>query len=243
MRLRLRSTVGPSSSCCAKPDKDLIVVSDQKARSSYHHGDLKEALLGAAEALLEEEGVAGLTLRACARRAGVSHAAPKHHFKDASGLLAEVAARSFDRLTDTLRQDRAAGAELDPELRIISVFRAYVNFARRHPDHFRLMFRWREIDRENAALAAAASRTYAEMTSSVAVQRGDSDVTSDTLDQRIRERGLQDDVLLAWSQIHGYAMLLLEGQFDGFASGQGEDAFVERTVTEAGIRLSQMLTR
>ena len=243
MQLRLRSTVGPSSSRCAKPDKDLIVVSDQKARSSYHHGDLKEALLSAAEALLDEDGVTGLTLRACARRAGVSHAAPKHHFKDASELLAEVAARSFDRLTDALRRGRVESADLGPDTRIINVFRAYVNFGRHHPDQFRLMFRWREIDRQNAALSAAASRTYAEMTSSVTVQRGDPDVTANTLDQRIRERGLQDDVLLAWSQIHGYAMLLLEGQFDGFASGEGEDAFVERTVTEAGIRLSQMLQR
>ncbi len=217
------------------------MASEQKARSSYHHGDLKEALLQAAEALLEEDGVAGLTLRACARRAGVSHAAPKHHFRDAADLLAAVAARSFARLTDTLQQDRAASADLDPEARIISVFRAYVDFARRQPDHFRLMFRWKEIDRDNAALVLAASRTYAEMTSSVAVQRGDADVSADTLQERISERGLQDDVLLAWSQIHGYAMLLLEGQFDGFAMDEGEDAFVERTIAETGRRLSRML--
>jgi len=217
------------------------VVSEQKARSSYHHGDLKEALLAAAEALLEEKGVTGLTLRACARRAGVSHAAPKHHFEDASDLLAEVAARSFDRLTDTLRQDRTANAELDPELRIVAIFRAYVNFARQHPDHFRLMFRWKEIGRENETLLAASARTYAQMTSSVTIQRGDAEVTADMLYDRISEPELQDDVLIAWSQIHGYAMLLLEGQFDGFAMNEGEDAFVERTVVETGARLSRML--
>ena len=91
-----------------------------------------------------------------------------------------------------------------------------MSFARRYPDHFRLMFRWKEIDRESETLLAASARTYAEMTSSVTVQRGDSDVTADTLYDRISERDLQDDVLIAWSQIHGYAMLLLEGQFDGF---------------------------
>ncbi len=217
------------------------MASEQKTRSSYHHGDLKEALLAAAESLLEEEGVTGLTLRACARKAGVSHAAPKHHFKDAAGLLAEVAARSFDRLTDALQRGRAANAGRQPEDRIVGIFRAYVNFARQYPDHFRLMFRWREIDRSNEALSTAAFRTYAEMTSGVTVQRGDSDVTADTLDERIRERSLQDDVLVAWSQIHGYAMLLLEGQFDVFAQGEGEDAFIERTVVETGIRLSRML--
>ena len=73
------------------------------------------------------------------------------------------------------------------------------------------------------------------------MQRGDSDVTADTLYDRISERELQDDVLIAWSQIHGYAMLLLEGQFDGFASDEGEDAFVARTVAEIGARLSHML--
>ena len=217
------------------------MAGEQKARSRYHHGDLKEALLAAAESILEEEGVTGLTLRACARRAGVSHAAPKHHFRDASDLLAAVAARSFDRLTDTLQQERKANEQLDPEQRIISIFRAYVRFARRYPDHFRLMFRWKEIDRESETLLTASARTYAEMTSSVTVQRGDSDVTADTLYDRISERDLQDDVLIAWSQIHGYAMLLLEGQFEGFAGDEGEDAFVERTVAETGARLSRML--
>ena len=225
------------------------MASEQKVRSSYHHGDLKEALLKAAEAILEEDGVTGLTLRACARQAGVSHAAPKHHFKDVSDLLAEVAARSFDRLTDTLRQERAANEDLDPEARIIGVFRAYVSFARRYPDHFRLMFRWKEIDRQNETLLAASARTYAEMTSSVTIQRGATDVTADTLYERLSEPGLLDDVIPAWSQIHGYAMLLLEGQFDGFAqqfaeqTGAGEemDAFVERTVRATGARLSRML--
>jgi hypothetical protein len=103
------------------------------------------------------------------------------------------------------------------------------------------MFRWNEIARDNEALSQAASRTYSEMTNSVTVQRGDMDVTAETLEQRIRERGLQNDVIIAWSQIHGYAMLLLEGQFDGFALEEGADAFVERTIAETGARLSRML--
>jgi AcrR family transcriptional regulator len=216
------------------------MTTDVKSRG-YHHGDLREALLEAAESLLTEEGVAGLTLRACARRAGVSHAAPKHHFADVSGLLAEVAALSFDRLTDTLQKERIASAAEDPETRFIGVFRAYVNFARRHPDHFRLMFRWNEIARDNEMLSQAASRTYSEMTNSVTIQRGEVDVTADTLELRIRERGLQNDVIVAWSQIHGYAMLLLEGQFDGFALDEGADVFVDRTIAETGARLSDML--
>ena len=217
------------------------MTSETEPRSRYHHGDLREALLEAAESLLEEEGVAGLTLRACARRAGVSHAAPKHHFADVSELLAEVAARSFDRLTETLEAEYRSGSAQDPEARFTGVFRAYVNFARRWPDHFRLMFRWDQVARENEVLRDAAARTYAAMTNSVTVQRGDREVTAETLDERIRERGLQDDVIVAWSQIHGFAMLLLEGQFDGFSMEEGKSAFVERHVADIGARLSRML--
>ncbi|MGD8416441.1 MAG: TetR-like C-terminal domain-containing protein [Pseudomonadales bacterium] len=209
-------------------------------KTSYHHGDLREALLVAAEALLTESGVSGLTLRACARRAGVSHAAPKHHFEDVTALLSEVAARSFDRLTAALKADRGNVAD-DPEARVVSVFRTYVAFARRYPDHFRLMFRWDAVSAENPVLREAANRTFAEMTSSITAVRGDADVTAETLTERISDPALKDDVLLAWSQIHGYAQLLLEGQFDPLAGAENLDDFVARTVEKAGRRLSQAL--
>ena len=213
---------------------------DPGPKSSYHHGHLKEALLAAAEELLTEEGVQGLTLRACARRAGVSHAAPKHHFADVAELLSEVAARSFDRLTEALQETRQQ-AVADPAERIVSVARSYVSFARRYPDHFRLMFRWDAMSSDNEALQLAAARTFAELTSSVTVQRGESEVTTENLQERISERDLQNDILLAWSQIHGYAQLLLEGQFDGFAEPEGVDAFVTRTVSDSSRRLSRLL--
>jgi len=211
-----------------------------KPRSSYHHGDLRESLLSAAEELLSEEGVQGLTLRACARRAGVSHAAPKHHFSDVSELLSEVAARGYDRLAAALKKSREQTSE-DPSERIVSVAKTYVAFARDFPDHFRLMFRWDAMSSDNQALQQAASRAFAELTSSVTLQRGETEVTSETLNERMSDRDLQNDILLAWSQIHGYAQLLLEGQFDGFAEEEGMDDFVERTVTESGRRLSRLL--
>src|SRR6516162_5040850 len=68
----------------------------------YHHGSLRKALLDAAERILEENGIQGLTLRAAAREAGVSHAAPKNHFGDLSGLLSELAARGFERLSASM---------------------------------------------------------------------------------------------------------------------------------------------
>jgi AcrR family transcriptional regulator len=215
-------------------------MTSNTTRSTYHHGHLKKALLDAAEALLREEGVQGLTLRACARRAGVSHAAPKHHFADVAELVSEVAARSFDRLTGALKTAREQGVD-DPTERIVTVARTYVDFARTYPDHFRLMFRWDAVSSENEALRLAASRTFAELTTCVTLQRGESEVTPETLGNRIQDQSLQSDVVLAWSQIHGYAQLLLEGQFDGFAEAEGMDAFVERTVVENAIRVSRVL--
>jgi hypothetical protein len=75
----------------------------------------------------------------------------------------------------------------------------------------------------------------------VTLQRNEPGVTPETLKERSGQRELQNDILIAWSQIHGYSQLLLEGQFDGFAEKEGLDAFVERTVTETAGRLSQLL--
>src|SRR5260370_35219413 len=77
------------------------------ATAPYHHGSLREAMLRAAERILERDGIAGLTLRAAAREAGVSHAAPKNHFGDIRGLLSELAALGFARFrTAMLRKTR-----------------------------------------------------------------------------------------------------------------------------------------
>src|SRR5689334_17132119 len=76
-------------------------AADQPARP-YHHGSLPQALLAAAEAVLKRAGIAGLTLRAIAREAGVSHTAPQHHFGDTAGVLSELAATGFMRLTASM---------------------------------------------------------------------------------------------------------------------------------------------
>ena len=155
-------------------------------------------------------------------------------------LLAEVSARSFDRLTDALKQALEEAGD-DPAQRYIAVARTYVRFALQYPSHFRLMFRSDALAVQNSALQAAASRTFAQMTNSVTVQRGLPDVTPESLQQRLTERRLQNDVLIAWSHIHGYAQLLLEGQLDGFAEQEGLDSFIERTLTETGTRVSELL--
>ena len=106
------------------------------ARAAYHHGNLRDALLDAAEALLPQHGAEGLTLREVARQAGVSHGAPYHHFESRDALLAAVAERGFQGLGEAMTA--AAGAT--PRDRLIAICVAYVDFAARHPARFQLMF-------------------------------------------------------------------------------------------------------
>jgi AcrR family transcriptional regulator len=211
-----------------------------RPKAGYHHGDLREALLTAADQLLHEEGLQGLTLRACARRAGVSHAAPKHHFANLSELLSEVAARAFDRLTRALEEVRAEVGD-DPDERFIAAARTYVEYARSHPAHFRLMFRSDSLKTCNEALSAATSRAFAELTDIITLQRGEPDVAPEELRERIMEAGLMEDILLGWSYVHGYTQLLLEGQLAVFAQDESLDDFLQRTITATGKRLSRMM--
>lgn len=213
-----------------------------RPKAGYHHGDLREALLAAADQLLHEEGLQGLTLRACARRAGVSHAAPKHHFADLSELLSEVAARSFDRLTVALQEARAQLGD-DPDERFVAAARTYVRFAHSHPAHFRLMFRSDVLKGHNEALNSATSRAFAELTDIITLQRGEPDVAPEELRERIMEAGLMEDILLGWSYVHGYTQLLLEGQLAAFAKDENLDDFLQRTITSTSRRLSRIMRK
>jgi AcrR family transcriptional regulator len=182
-----------------------------KAKIAYHHGDLKEALLDAAEAVLRDVGLQGFTLRECARRAGVSHAAPKHHFDDVRGVLTEIAARGFRQLSRRLRSKlRAAGDDLDAQF--IATTDAYVGFAEAHPEHFRIMFRCDLVSLDSANLTSAARETFTELTNVIRRQRGEADIAPESLDRAVTSTQLINDILIGWCHIHGYAHLKLEGQ-------------------------------
>ena len=122
----------------------------------YHHGALREALLAAAERLLERDGLAGLTLRAVAREAGVSHAAPAHHFGDLSGLVSELAAIGFRQFNAAMV---VADADADtPAQRAMARAKAYIAYAQAHPGMYGLMFRTERLDMSRASLREAATR-------------------------------------------------------------------------------------
>ena len=171
----------------------------------YHHGALREALLQAAEEILAEEGIGGLTLRAAARRAGASHAAPKNHFDDLAGLLSELAAVGFRRFSAALRA--AAERETDPKRRAAARGLAYVRFAERHPGLFQLMFRSERLDDERPALREAmddATRALGEVADE-----------GQEHDPEMPSRAKLARMVAAWSLVHGFAMLLLDGRIAG----------------------------
>ncbi|MEW2556727.1 TetR/AcrR family transcriptional regulator [Streptomyces zhihengii] len=172
----------------------------------YHHGNLRSTLLDAACAAIEETGPAALSLRDLARRAGVSHAAPAHHFGDKAGLLTELAAQGFDLLAGALR---AAGGDLT-EAGV-----AYVLFAVRHRAHFEVMFQPGLHHPDDPVLDAAR-------------RRADEALTSALSSSSPARRANSEAKLAAWSIVHGFAALWTSG---ALPSRDGEDpAVLARTV-------------
>jgi AcrR family transcriptional regulator len=177
----------------------------RKAASPYHHGDLRHAMLVAAGGLIEEEGVDGLSLRECARRAGVSHGAPAHHFGDVRGLLTALAAQSFEMLVAYMDRYEAAAAP-DTYAQLIANGQAYVAFALAHPGRFRLMFRSEWVDRDDAALCTAGSAAYGRLQQHIAA------VVAAAGDGAL---GQDAKAAFAWAIVHGLASLALDSQLCG----------------------------
>ncbi|WP_028567326.1 TetR/AcrR family transcriptional regulator [Salinispora tropica] len=153
----------------------------------YHHGDLRRVLLAAAAVAIEESGPAALSLRDLARRAGVSHAAPAHHFGDKPGLLTALAVEGFNLLAQDL-----SGVEGLLEMGV-----AYVDFAVRRRAHFEVMFRPDLYRADAPELVAARKRSRAFLRSAVV----DLPSGPGAADSATR------DTLAAWSIVHGFATL------------------------------------
>ncbi len=167
-------------------------------KKPYHHGELRAALLAAAEAALVEMPLEAVSLREIARRAGVSHAAPKHHFSTLGGLFAEIAASGFERFVAAL--DGAADRQSDqsPAARLRAMARAYLRFAAGNRAAYALMFGKRVEMERSPQLTAAHIAAWSQLETAVAAIVG-------------RERAVNGS-LLVWSCCHGMAMLMLESQ-------------------------------
>jgi len=194
------------------------VASLKRKPGQYHHGRLKEALISAGRTLLEQRGLHGFTLRECARRARVSHAAPAHHFHSIDDLLAEIAAQGFDDLTAAM--DAAAAGNHDPPRRLVALGRGYVDFALANKAVFQLMFNRKAHSEKNERLAGAAKAAYARLTDGISgvIPEG----------SPAAQQAMAD---LAWASVHGFAMLVLGGQLD---RGQADPAFKRRLDTLLG---------
>jgi len=193
----------------------------------YHHGDLKPVLLAQAELILERTGIQALTLRAAARAAGVSHAAPANHFGDLTGLLSELAAVGFARFSAALAAARDAAGH-DPRDRAKAMGRAYVDFARTHPGLFVLMFRAERLDTTRPALRDAMDAAWQ------ALRGVDRAVAAD------RGASLPRTAATAcWALVHGFAMLLLDGRLDAIIGslpiGEGADALLDAVLATTRI--------
>ena len=174
-----------------------------KPPGRYHHGELRRALLDAALTVIEREGVSALSLRDLARRLGVSHAAPAHHFPDKTALLVEIAREGYERFAAAL--DAAFRQAPDDDARLAAVGRAYVAFALAHPATFRVMFgrEVAELHAPPAALAEASGNAYAVLL------RG---VEAAFTGTPPHPRPPADHVAFAaWASVHGAAMLWLDG--------------------------------
>lgn len=170
-------------------------------KSAYHHGDLRQALLAAGEAELAVNGIEGFTLRGCAKRAGVSHAAPAHHFKDANALLTALATLGFTRFAQAMRAHQAK-ASAEPRAQLVAAGLGYLDFALAYPALFRLMFGSRRPDFADPSLHAVAEESFAILVGAIARVRG----RDPWGDPRAME-----DVAASWALVHGIAMLTLAG--------------------------------
>mgnify|MGYP000626524127 CR=1 FL=1 len=180
----------------------------------YHHGDLRRALLDAAEAIVDVDGSEVLTLRNCAKAAGVSHTAPRHHVGDLRGLLTALATRFWAELADAM--DQIAATTPAPRDRLQLQGEAYISYVTRFPARYRLMLRRECLDDSNEALLQAWHRPGQHLRANIAALIG----TEPAVEQ----------LLLAWATVHGLAELIVNGQCGPTCIGPGAIDRPERVI-------------
>jgi len=186
-------------------------VAETGRTDRYHHGDLRQTLMNNCLKMIEEKGVSGFTLREVARISGVSPAAPYHHFKSKTELLAAVAVMGFEMLNEAQR--KIYEQYDDPVLRLSALGKSYVMFAVNHKIYFHVMFRadsevlWKNRQVMNVANQAL---SYLE----------------NTIRELFPKTAADDDshfratVLTCWSKAHGLASLWVDGPLKSVESGK-----------------------
>ncbi len=172
-------------------------------KKTYHHGDLKNALIKAGVEILAKDGVSGLSLRKVAMKAGVSHAAPYAHFADKQALIAAISTEGFRQLYERV-SGVAEEYQNQPEKQLVEAAWAYVQFAMDDPDRFKVMFSGvLEKEKEYPDFVTESQRNFQLVKMIVEVNQASG---------RLRSGDSALVALSAWGIIHGFILLLLEGQ-------------------------------
>ncbi len=213
-----------------------VATRGKSKKDAYHHGDLRRALLDASLALLDEGGVGAISLREVARKAGVSHNAPYHHFADRASLLAAIADEGFAQLARQMAEARAAAS--DARARLEACGLAYVRFALSSPARFKLMFR-----PELAPTTAGSARSRAAPTALETLTGAIVDAQAVGLAPAGDPKPF---VLTAWTSVHGLASLWLDGPLRSappFAGAPAEKLATLLSSTLAGLLIGAAAKR
>jgi AcrR family transcriptional regulator len=172
-------------------------------KKNYHHGDLKNALITAGVEILAKDGVSGLSLRKVALKAGVSHSAPYAHFVDKQALIAAISTEGFRQLYERVSAVTEKYKN-QPSKQLIEVAWAYVQFAMDDPDRFKVMFSAvLEKEKEYPEFVTESQRNF-QLVKMI--------VEANQASGQLRSGPSELVALSAWGIVHGFVMLLLEGQ-------------------------------
>lgn len=181
---------------------------------SFHHGDLKRVLFDVALKLLDRDGADGVTIRAVAREAGVSHGAPVNHYRDRKTLLTALAHRQFETILNSVEQDLSSAAAGSNAW--IEVFaKALLDFGFRYPHRYKLLWRADLIDLQDPELLKVMDQIYDQLCDEIERTMPKAEFDRDTV------------AIALWSMVHGYLDMRLSGMFvplNDKVSGKPRDA-------------------
>lgn len=176
------------------------------ATGRYHHGDLRNALLDAVGELIDASGIGAVGLRETARRAGVSHSAPAHHFGDKLGMLTAFATRGHERLRDALVAAFEETADEGAAAQYRAIGYGYLRFAVTERAYFDVMFRGEMHDGRDPSIQKISHQSFAVLARAVAAMDPEELGGADRRREAIR----------AWATMHGLATLWLDGAIQQF---------------------------